>query len=166
MKQKKMLIEINLFYIFLFALTSCTFRYKVVSCEGSIERFVPAFLNNIQHGASLIEINIPKTKMGKKTNIDYFNLDIGNFDNNSSSHLVDGTKITLYNNTKSNIYSIFLKTESRDSAFLLEFNSLKIKNIDFIGKGIDGNYYFTIEQENSCNKMYVREDYTMFFSEY
>lgn len=170
MKQNKMLGNnkmISFYFVPIMIIFShCSSTNKKVDCQGSIEGFISAQVDNKQRGASLMEIKLPKLKMGNRRNKDYFNLGIEAFDNRTASYEIDGTLITLFDSSDEGIYSITLKTENKESLFTLKLKSSIIKNIKFIGMGEDENFYFIVEQQSSCNKIYITRNYAMFFSEY
>lgn len=146
--------------------TSCLYHSRKVECHGNADDFNAARIGGDFRARPLKDKNIPKTRMGEKTNKDYFNLGIKKFDNKTVSYKMGETLITLFNNNETEIYSLMLKTENKDSLFVLKFKSSLVKHIKFIGEGSDGNFYFTVEQESSCNKVYITPNYAMFFSEY
>lgn len=157
---------IKAIFLFYTLFCCCTNNSPKIICTGTVEEFIDACCDKKQYGASLMNIKIPNVKSGSKTNVDYFNLGINNYSNANASYCVDGTKITLHNDVKNSIYFLTIRANSQDSLLSLKFNSAKVKNIKFIGKGIDHNFYFIIEQETSCNKLYITPYHIVFFSEH
>lgn len=148
-----------------------------VSCSGgNSERLYDQLLNidELNTKGALFEVNIPSTNIGVKTNEDYFNLGITSFNEKTSSYLVEGDKITLYEDFSRATYFLCLKQKERDTLIELRFKIPQVKSIDFIGKGKNGYFYFTVGYDlfelgnkyNNCTKLLIRSDGVIMVSDY
>ena len=148
-------------------LSHCTYTRSKVDCYGRLEDFIPALFDDKQAVISRKDMELPKLKTSKTTNEDYFNFGVKKFDNRTKSYKIDGVLISLFDNAETGVYFLALQMVDKSTPLVVKFKSSIVKEIKFIGKGEDGDFYFIVEQETSCNKVRVTPPYyRITFSEY